>query len=148
MQFQHQNLKSKYKSHLLSNRFSAVFRSQRHVSWTTTPAPQNKTQLEYRKGQWINLRSWIVVDKCTKKKNTCNITVASKRYATRKKLNPNMPLKIHNGTSLASRCPHVLSYAPTYRAPYRRHLLPSTGDKTNCSINNIIQSGQTTRLTL
>ncbi len=59
-----------------------------------------------------------------------------------------MPLKIHNGTSLASRCPHVLSYAPTYRAPYRRHLLPSTGDKTNCSINNIIQSGQTTRLTL
>lgn len=36
---------------------------------------------------------------------------------------------------------------PNIQAPYRRHLLPSTGD-TNCSIHNIIQSGQTTRLTL
>lgn len=41
-----------------------------------------------------------------KKKDTCNITVASKSYATRKKLNPNMPLKFHNGTSLASSAFH------------------------------------------
>lgn len=100
-------------------------------------------QSERREGQWINLRSWIVVDKCTKR-DACVITVASKRYATRKKkLDSNKHAS--DDMSLASSafgC-DVHSYTPTYR----RHLLPSTADKTYCSIRNIPQSGQTIPLT-
>lgn len=103
MKLQHQNLKSKYKSHLMSNRFSADLRSQRHE------AP---LQLRRTKPNW----NTIIMEKGTMNKlkimNTrrqmhkkIHLQISQwlpKDTQLEKKLNPNMPLKFRNGTSLAS----------------------------------------------